>query len=66
MPTQMKSGLSGGAAENNINVVQWHTGLRLVRATVVSPSDTVDARAILSRVTLDNLDDQSPYTLLSS
>ena len=66
MPTQMKSGLSGGAAKNNINVVQWHTGMRLVRATVVDASDTVSARSILSRVSLDNVDDQLPYTLLTA
>ncbi len=65
MPSKFKAGLSNGAAVNGINVVQWHTGMRLVRASVVKTSLTA-ARAILSRVTLDNVTVCNPYTLITS
>jgi hypothetical protein len=66
MPSKMKAGLTGGAAANGINVVQWHTGMRLVRASVVKASDTVSARSIISRLTLDNVTKCNPYTLVTS
>ena len=65
MPTQMKPGLSGGAAANAMNVVQWNTGIRLVRATVVDASDTVSARTILSRIA-NVVVAQDPYTLVTA
>jgi len=66
MPSKFKAGLSGAAGTNGINVVQWHTGMRLVRASVVKASDTVSARSILSRLTLDNVTKCDPYTLVTS
>jgi len=66
MPSIMKAGLSGGAAANAINVVQWHTGIRLVRATVVDASDTVSARTVLTRTTSMVITPADPYTLVTS
>ena len=66
MPSKMKVGLTGAAAINGINLVQWHTGMRLVRATVVKASDTVAARTVVSRITLDNVTVCDPYTLITS
>lgn len=65
MPTIMKAGLSGGAASNNINVVQAMTGVRIVRSTVVAAGN-YSARSILSR--LENMPGTpaSPYTLATS
>ncbi len=65
MPTQMKAGLSGGAASNNINVVQWHTGRRMVRSTVVAAGSNA-ARTVLSRETLNNVAVQDTFTLATS
>lgn len=65
MPSTFKAGLSGGAASNNINVVQWHTGRRLVRSTVVAAGANA-ARSILSRVTLNEVTPANTYTLATS
>ena len=65
MPSAFKAGLSGGAAANNMNVVQWHTGRRLVRSTVVAAGSNA-ARTVLSRVTLNNVTVQDCYTLATS
>jgi len=65
MPSQFKTGLTGGAAANNHNVVNWHTGRRMVRATVVAAGSNA-ARTILSRVTLNEVDKIDAYTLATS
>lgn len=65
MPTIMKSGLSGGAAYNNINVVQAVTGVRIVRSTVVEAGSKA-ARSVLSREANMPGTPASPYTLATS
>lgn len=62
----MKSGLSGGAAANAMNVVQWVTGARIVRATVVDASDTVLARTVLTRTISTVVSVANPYTLVTA
>lgn len=65
MPTQMKSGLSDGAAYNNINVIQMHYGRKMLRYTD-RDDGTNDARAIISRVSLNEFDAQDAWTLKTS
>ena len=65
MPSAIRSGLSGGAALNNHNVVIWHTGRRMVRSTVVA-AGAFAARSILSRVTLNEADKIDSFTLATS
>lgn len=65
MPSAFKAGLTGGAAANNYNVVQWHLGTRMVRSTVVAAGSN-SARTVLSRVTLNDVDKQDAFTLATS
>jgi hypothetical protein len=65
MPTNMKSGLSGGAASNNINVVQMHLGRTLARYTD-RKAGAYAARAVLSRLALSEFAPQDPWTLATS
>lgn len=65
MPTIMKSGLSGGAAANNVNVVQSMTGIRIVRSTVVEAGNYA-ARSLLSRAENGPVTVATPYTLATS
>lgn len=66
MPSAFKTGISAaGAAANNHNVVNWHTGRRMVRSTVVAAGSNA-ARSVLSRVTLNEADKIDSYTLQTS
>lgn len=65
MPTQMKSGLSGGAASNNINMIQAHYGRRILRYTDRNAGD-YDARDLVSRVSLNEFDAQDAWTVATS
>lgn len=66
MASKFASGLSGGAASNNINVVMWSTGRRHVRSTVVATA-SYSAHAILARVAIDETAAfTSPYTIKNS
>lgn len=62
----MKSGLSGGAASNNINIVNMHNGRRMLRYTDRNAGDDYDARDIVSRVSLDEFDAQDAWTVAES
>ena len=65
MPTIMKTGLSGGAASNNINVVHAMTGIRLVRSAVFATGAST-VRAVFSRINNLAVSVASPYTLATS
>lgn len=60
MPSVIKTGISAaGASTNNHNLVQWHTGRRMVRSRI-------DTRAVLSRVELNEADKIDSYTVATS
>jgi hypothetical protein len=61
----MKSGLSGGAAANNINMIQMHYGRTMLRYTDRKVSGYA-ARALISRVTLNEFDAQDAWTVATS
>lgn len=66
MPSAIKPGISAaGAAVNNYNVVNWHTGRRMVRSTVVA-AGAFAARSVMSRVALNEADKIDSYTLQTS
>lgn len=65
MASLMASGLSGGAASNNINVLIFMTGRTHFRATDRKAGSTA-ARALLSRRSVDNHTVTTPYTLKTS
>lgn len=65
MPTNMKSGLSGGAAANNVNVIQMHYGRTMLRYTDRA-SGAFAARALLSRVALNEFAPQDNWTLATA
>ena len=67
MPTLFATGLSGGAAANVINVVQWHMGRRIVRSTTNHPGVT-SPRTVLSRLAVNEGQATSgaPYTVVNS
>lgn len=65
MASSFLAGLSGGAASNNMNVVQWMTGRKIVRSTVVK-AGAYSARTGLSRVAITEYVAQTPYTLKTS
>lgn len=58
----MKSGLSGGAAANNVNVIQMHLGRTLARYTD-RDAGAFSARAVLSRLALNEFDAQDVWTV---
>lgn len=60
MPSAIKSGISAaGASTNNHNLVQWHSGRRMIRSRV-------DTRAVLSRVELDEATKIDSFTVATS
>ncbi len=62
MPSNMKSGLSGGAAANNINMIQMHYGRTMLRYTDRKTASYA-ARALISRVALNEFDAMDPWTV---
>jgi hypothetical protein len=65
MPSAFATGLSGGAAANNVNVVQMHEGRVIARYTTVK-AGAYAARAILSRLTANEYDKQAAFTVKTS
>lgn len=62
MPTNMKTGLSGGAAANNINMIQMNIGRSILRYTDRKTSGDA-ARDLVSRIALNEFDAQNPWTV---
>lgn len=65
MPSAMKAGLSGGAAANNVNVVQMHYGLKMLRYTD-RKAGAYAARAAFTATTLNEFDAQAVFTVATS
>jgi len=65
MPSQMKSGLSGGAAANAVNVIQMHYGRSMLRYTDRA-AGAFAARALLSRAAMNEFDAQAVYTVATA
>ena len=62
MPTSFATGLTGGAAANNINVLSWDLGRAIARSTDRKVSASQLARTLISRRSLVEYVAQQPYT----
>lgn len=62
MASMFKSGLSGGAAANNVNVISHYMGRTIVRCTTVTTT-TYSARTVMGRTSVNDYTFTTPYTV---
>lgn len=62
MASMFKSGLTGGAAANNVNVISHYMGRAIVRCTTVDTT-TYSARTVMGRTSVDDYTATTPYTV---